>query len=448
MDIKSYLILNVLSMLVIFLIMKNNYKSIIENIKYAEIKIIGYLMLIGYGMKYIILCDKENCFIRFLLLSAIVIFIMCKSKSKEVFLIALKSIKTYVTVEAFIISLYVSCKFVSQVKTLTFTEYIYIVIATMILYYIIESIYYQYIFLELVESKVDILGESIFISSVKIFVDIATLVASYVIVFFVYCYNDFIYANNLSNLINIIVLLALTMIIIEMYLGHLINQYYKNSELKVRAINLENQLEYQLKHYEQFYKFQEKNRKIMHDNKQHMELIYNLIKEEEYDLAIDYIDKVNVIYKRNKKKEFTKNKIIDAILNSKLDQCSKEKIKVDIHIKIPENLDIDKVDLCIIIGNLFDNSIEAAKKVKEESKRSISIYSKVVKNKFIFKIINTYNGEIDVQANKILTSKEHKAEHGIGLSNIKDTVKKYNGTFNYSYDKESFQATVYIGVIK
>lgn len=447
MSIEEYLLLNSISLVVIFFTIKSNYKNT-KKYKYIDIKLIGYLMFIGYGIEYVALWDNVKYSIRILILLLVLIIILCKSKSKEIFFVALQSIKTYVAVEAFVISTYVSFKFISGVKTLTHSEYIKVVIITIVFYYILEKIYYEYIFLEFLEGNIDLKINNSLVCYVKIFIDIAIVIATYVTVFFIYFYHEFIYLNNLNNLINVIVLLAFTMIILEMYLAYLINQHSKNAQLKVRAMNLEKQIEYQLKHYEEFYKFQQRTKKLMHDNKQHAELISNLIKQQEYDLSLDYINKVQNAYKINQVKEYTRNKIIDAILNSKLEECSKENIKVDIDIKIPEKTGIDKIDLCIIIGNLFDNAIEASKKVEDEARRNITITLKLVENKFIFKIVNTYDGVINVQADKILTTKGKRDEHGIGLMNVKDTVKKYNGTFNNVYNKESFEATVYIVLSK
>ena len=61
------------------------------------------------------------------------------------------------------------------------------------------------------------------------------------------------------------------------------------------------------------------------------------------------------------------NSILDAILTDKILQLSNTDIKFEHTVLLPENFNIDNVDLTIIIGNLLDNAIEACNKVENSN---------------------------------------------------------------------------------
>ena len=69
----------------------------------------------------------------------------------------------------------------------------------------------------------------------------------------------------------------------------------------------------------------------------------------------------------------TGNKMTDAILNSKISLAKSKHIPVVADAYVPVALKTSEMDLCIIIGNLFDNAIEASLQLPEE-KRMIRIY--------------------------------------------------------------------------
>lgn len=53
------------------------------------------------------------------------------------------------------------------------------------------------------------------------------------------------------------------------------------------------------------------------------------------------------------------NLMVDAILNSKLSLAERDGVAVTCKARVPDALTVDDVDLCVILGNLLDNAIEA-----------------------------------------------------------------------------------------
>ena len=69
----------------------------------------------------------------------------------------------------------------------------------------------------------------------------------------------------------------------------------------------------------------------------------------------------------------TGNPMADAILNSKISLARAKHIRVQADASVPVVLALSELDLCVILGNLFDNAIEASLALPEEG-RLIRVY--------------------------------------------------------------------------
>jgi sensor histidine kinase YesM len=67
--------------------------------------------------------------------------------------------------------------------------------------------------------------------------------------------------------------------------------------------------------------------------------------------------------------------------------------------------------------------------------------SEIVRSHIVFKITNSFNGKILKEDNIIKSSKDQPF-HGIGLSSVSETVKKYNGNLDIKYTDDKFELTV------
>lgn len=69
----------------------------------------------------------------------------------------------------------------------------------------------------------------------------------------------------------------------------------------------------------------------------------------------------------------TGNSMADAILNSKVSLAKAREIDVRVDAHIPVKLKISEIDLCCILGNLFDNAIDASMALPPQN-RLIRVY--------------------------------------------------------------------------
>ena len=203
--------------------------------------------------------------------------------------------------------------------------------------------------------------------------------------------------------------------------------YYKRS-----AELLDKQLDMQAKYYEKIDKMTTDIRKFRHDYKNHMHCLRSLLGSQKIDDALEYLDSISSNRTMNKKSLKSGNTIADAILNDKADIAAQENFKLNFSGVISEN--ISAFDICTILSNALDNSLEACRRLKNVNERYIDVNC-VLKNDMQMICISNPS---DTDDPDLKTSKENKNEHGFGLYNIRKTVDALDGTVNISQTSPIF----------
>lgn len=117
---------------------------------------------------------------------------------------------------------------------------------------------------------------------------------------------------------------------------------------------------------------------------------------------------------------------VDAILNSKLSMALKKEIALDYKATVPPKLKVTDLDLCVILGNLIDNAMEACETV--ESGRFIRLYIGVFKQQLYISLSNATSEGVRKLDEEYITRK--RGNHGHGLKRINLEVEKYGGYIN------------------
>ncbi len=178
-----------------------------------------------------------------------------------------------------------------------------------------------------------------------------------------------------------------------------------------------------------------------HDYHNHMQVMKaqlalgNLEEIQEYLNALEKeLDHVDTLVKSG-------NLMTDAILNSKLTLARRQKIRINCNAKIPERISVEDVDLCVILGNLMDNALEACKQITEEN-RFLRIYMKVNKSQLYLSIQNSAKEDPDFDEQNYITKK--RGNHGLGMKRVQTAVEKYQGYLNLANEPGIFAAEVTI----
>lgn len=190
------------------------------------------------------------------------------------------------------------------------------------------------------------------------------------------------------------------------------------------------------KHYEEVENMYQKMRGWRHDYRHHIQAMKVHAANKEYDEIDRYLEMLDDDLTNVETVIKTGNRMADAILNSKLSLAAANHIEVKAEAKIPVSLTVSELDLCIIIGNLMDNAIDACMELPPE-KRLIRIYMEMKGNFLYFALTNTSGGK------KKKSFRSTKGEgHGFGIARMDAVVEKYGGYITRASEDEAFSTEV------
>ena len=221
-----------------------------------------------------------------------------------------------------------------------------------------------------------------------------------------------------------------------------------NSLVYVLYVNMQKdhakQLEYSI--LQQAFKSQEKSveetkilyqsvRSIRHDLKQHFQVALTMLHSGKINEAVDYMEKYNdTVLDGISNKVFCDNDVVNYIINSKSKICSDRHIKIYIYIanEIPEFSDLD---LCVLLGNALDNAIEG---VSGDGNNEIYLELRNVDNFFMITVKNTIINSVLEYNPNLISTKNEKELHGLGILSMKEVVQKYNGSIEFYESDNKF----------
>ena len=131
----------------------------------------------------------------------------------------------------------------------------------------------------------------------------------------------------------------------------------------------------------------------------------------------------------------TGNVMVDAILNSKLSLIKSHGIATNVKATLPRALSVNDVDMCVALGNLMDNALEACLR-QTEGERFIRVYIGVLKQQLYISVTNSA-GTIR-RSGRIYYSTKTASGHGFGLYRIDRIATKYNGSVNRQSEEGVF----------
>ncbi len=176
--------------------------------------------------------------------------------------------------------------------------------------------------------------------------------------------------------------------------------------------------------------------KFSHDWNNHMLLLREMLEKEEYEKAEAYFKDLTAVTPRSVYQIATGSELLDLILSTKMGILEEQKITLQCKGEF-SNLHFDKqVDGCILLSNLLDNAIEANTKV--QGNRYILIKATTTEQLFYLEIRNPMEGKLQQVNKRIVTTKEKKGVHGIGLQNVYEIIERYQGEYEIETNNQEY----------
>ncbi len=195
------------------------------------------------------------------------------------------------------------------------------------------------------------------------------------------------------------------------------------------------------KHCEEVENMYRQTRGWRHDYRNHIQTMKAYLSMGRYEELSRYLDQLDEDLSQVDTVIKTGNVMMDAVLNSKISVARAKQITVEAKASVPQRLSIAEVDLCVILGNLLDNAIEACMQISQESQRFIRIYIDILQGQLYLYVINTAAENLRRQSGSYLSTKSAR-EHGYGLMRMDRVVEKYHGYLDRQDEKGVFATEV------
>ena len=208
---------------------------------------------------------------------------------------------------------------------------------------------------------------------------------------------------------------------------YLFVQLGKSAEMKQELELLNLQYDCAQKNAEDIQNLYDKIRAVRHDMSNHLSCIASMLHGQEEE-ARQYIE--NLLKQQNAEYRtfvFSGNAPLDAMINLKESEAHKNHIRFESLILDPLTF-MAPEDICVLMGNLFDNALEAAcqsegRRIFVRTMRQGAYVSIVVKNSIAEPVL--------LNNPDLHTTKGDHLRHGLGIRNIRRIVQKYDGMMEF-----------------
>ena len=192
----------------------------------------------------------------------------------------------------------------------------------------------------------------------------------------------------------------------------------------------------QREHYNQTLDYIEQVRIIRHDFRHHIHALLYMDKEQQ----VKYLKNLQKELETSEQKIFCENQAVNGLIQEYAVRAEKAGISFTARLDLSAHIPIDDLTLCIVIGNLLENAMEASKKMEKDS--FIRIQARMDGDHLLMLVENAYNGSIQEKNGNILSSKK---DGGLGMLSIQRILNRPGDEFDVYFNDDTFTAMVQIG---
>lgn len=210
--------------------------------------------------------------------------------------------------------------------------------------------------------------------------------------------------------------------------------FQERDEEKERAERLELLHQRSREYYEQELQGMQELRKARHDYKNQLFIIRCLLEGGDIEKAREYVTKQEEQTQRLERETLCNWRILNYILVREKTYLEERKIRCQIGLWIPD-IHVKEEDLYLVFLNLLHNCREALLRQDEAEDRYLKIWGIESEGRFTIYLENSFSGEILLNdRQEIMSVKDDKVNHGLGLEIIKSVLEQNKGTAEYHFD--------------
>jgi len=182
-------------------------------------------------------------------------------------------------------------------------------------------------------------------------------------------------------------------------------------------------------------------REIKHDIRHFIGVMNQLTEAGKIDNLKIFLSEYSEKVKMDQLPVFCENTIANSIIGYYYLRAKEYEIPFESQCNISEQNPLSDSNLCIVLGNALENAVCACRLMDASKTRFVSIESRTMKNQWLIKVKNSYNGELEIKEGHYVSSKT-EGSHGLGIGNIEKVVGAYGGFVEIEHNEEMFTLMV------
>jgi len=190
--------------------------------------------------------------------------------------------------------------------------------------------------------------------------------------------------------------------------------------------------------------YHQRVRQLHHDMNNHFLILYNALKQENANQAVQYIEKhLNLL--SQSKMTYTGYLLLDTVLDYKKQIADAQRTEFLVRVQIPSDLYMTESlqnDLAMMMASCIDNALEATAKISDEANRWIKITLKHDEHYLYCKIENSTAEDVAIKEGELPEStKTDDVYHGMGLKHVKQLAEAHGGCLMLGCEENIFTAS-------
>lgn len=182
--------------------------------------------------------------------------------------------------------------------------------------------------------------------------------------------------------------------------------------------------------------------RFRHDIRHHFLAIDGFLQNDDTDGLKEYIRQSVTLLPGQMAQIYCDNVAVNALLCYYKEQAEKAQIKTTFRILLPKTLSVPDTELCIIIGNLLENAVEACQRMKSGDRFLEAALSMAGSSLLAILVSNSYEGDVQQAGDGTFLSSKGKGRRGIGLSSALNIAEKYSGVAKVEHTGQVFKVSL------
>jgi sensor histidine kinase regulating citrate/malate metabolism len=244
----------------------------------------------------------------------------------------------------------------------------------------------------------------------------------------------------------LIFIVQLSLICIR-YISNASKALSEKETMELELEHLNKQVDIQVKQYETLTEASLFIREIRHDLRHQIAAMREYIDEGELDKLRLYLDEISGSIQGTVVGNYCRNTAVNSACSYYVSVADSEGVDVDVRLDIPEETgDVSSMDLCVIVGNLLENAIDAHRRFDSDHKY-IKARARVANGTLSIIVENNFDGKWRRHQDKYISSKDESGRRfGIGLQSVNTVCEKYGGFLRIENKENTWRASTIVNL--